>query len=372
MAATKKTVKQRERLTTQNLLISAAYFDRDPVTTQTLEDFSKLVDLYCLYDQVVVLGRNFFKTARSPFLEEIQSGVIKVEEVSRDLAGDVAERAAHHVGVALARSLPRKKLEKLMRQTLDHGHALHALTNTPDKPEHVATGRRLLERGSLAKVSAEARAYMFVRRSFVYVAYAEQTGRVFTPDTARVSLLEKIRKEQTIFRDGLLENLGRPPQLIDDVEEPTRVVPALAAIVLDRASPDRRRIASELRRLREELAPVRRRIREAEFWMQSDTADELARRATRWRQVFKELAKDYGVSPYLATLEGLVETVPKIAANPADPGEWLEAMKTLSVEAVQTLISRRPLIELHKLKKHVPGMPRLSKSVTELFGQIKN
>ena len=46
------------RLTTQNFLISSSFYERDEkLGWDSINDLSTLIDLFCLYDDVAVLGR---------------------------------------------------------------------------------------------------------------------------------------------------------------------------------------------------------------------------------------------------------------------------------------------------------------------------
>ena len=96
-----------ERVTTQNLLISAAGFERERgregITLQTLKDLSTLIDLYCLYDRVVVLGRGLpgRSAIDSEFLSSLLSDVVSIEEVTPDIAPSVARAGARHLATCL-------------------------------------------------------------------------------------------------------------------------------------------------------------------------------------------------------------------------------------------------------------------------------
>jgi hypothetical protein len=142
-----------------------------------------------------------------------------------------------------------------------------------------------------------------------------------TPNIARIPVFQRIVAAQTVLRDRLLERLKIPWQRLEQQDEPglTRIVPALAAVVLDRASPDRRRIAREMRGLREELAPVRARLREAEFNLQCETAWEGGKRIAAWQRAFAELQSDFGASRYSVSAESVLSVIPVAAAAAGAP-----------------------------------------------------
>jgi hypothetical protein len=101
-------------------------------------------------------------------------------------------------------------LKKVLEETSNPQLVNYGLLHTPDSPEDVRSGMRLLRKMTIGDaVEAESRAYMFVRRSFLYLGYANATGRVFTPDSARAPIPEKVIDGQSVFRDNTVKSLGR-------------------------------------------------------------------------------------------------------------------------------------------------------------------
>jgi hypothetical protein len=375
---------RHERLTTQNLLISAAFFERTPgrVTRQTLADLAALIDLYCLFDRIVVLGRGTMGSIDSELLDELGPETVAVEEVKPSIAARVAQRAAAHVAACLAAAkrrtrVPESKLRGMFASITEPGTATCGLTHTPDTPEDLAVGMRAIASVSAARLAlGEPRAYAFARRSFLYVAYAEESGRLFTPDLARVPLVENIVKEEGLFREQLLATLKTAWATYGGIDQTgiTRVVPALAGIVFDRASPDVRRISREMRNLRDELAPTRRRLRESETRMHAMTGPQAAEEEKVWRASFQEIARAFGSTGNVVTKGALLNTLPealKVVAHAKSPAAWVSALSKLPADVIGGVLARRRVVELHKrLRRGLPSPARLTGSVRELFNEI--
>jgi hypothetical protein len=150
-------------------------------------------------------------------------------------------------------------------------------------------------------------------------------------------------------------------------------VPPLAAVVFDRASPDPKRIAKEIRNLRDELMPLRTRLRTSEFRLSSATAAETTKTLKKWQAAFIELEKSFGSSQSQATMEGVLDVLPDVAqvvADPHSPAKWAKALSKAPIGFVAKVMARRRLLELHQLAQKAPGPQRLTSSVRELFGSV--
>jgi hypothetical protein len=95
------------RLVTQNILTSAALYETgEPVTWSSLQDLTVLIDLFCLYDGVIVLGR-----AASPYHRKDDSRFFRLlydtdfvsVESGPSLADEIVETATRHIGAFLQR-----------------------------------------------------------------------------------------------------------------------------------------------------------------------------------------------------------------------------------------------------------------------------
>jgi hypothetical protein len=114
------------------LLFSAAAFERQKdISLQTLTDLTTLIDLYCLYDRIIVLGRGSYGTVDSEFLNSLDKNVVTPKDVPPQMAPRVAQAAATHLAISLERpETPR--LRAVINSLLDPSDAEYGLLTTPD------------------------------------------------------------------------------------------------------------------------------------------------------------------------------------------------------------------------------------------------
>src|SRR5437868_9118921 len=86
----------------------------------------------------------------------------------------------------------------------------------------------------------------------------------------------------------------------------TRDITPLAAIVFDRASPHRSNIPAEMVRLRDELAPFRKRLRDAEEDLLWGTRDNEIAAFRKWKAVFEEIEREFGKGDHLVSVSGVL------------------------------------------------------------------
>lgn len=368
-----------ERLTTQNLLISAAFYERRRgVTKQTLDDLSLLVDLYCLYDGIVVLGRGPTSTVDSELIDTLAAnGLIRTELVDLAIAETVGQLATARLGaylVAEGARIDTAAAKRALGSFASAANAQHGLTYIPDTARDMDVGLEGVK-GSAQLALMEPRSYAFARRSFLYVAYAEHTGRIFVPDSARTSLITSMLREDGLFRERLIKGLkaGWQSQEAADQNGLIRLMAPLAAIVLDRAS-DTKRIGPEIVALREELTPVRRLLRESEQAMHFMTAAETNKEMKKWKAAGKSLTAAFRKADLLIEFEGLLTPVAafaKAATKWTDFESWAEAFSTLTLAELRQAIARRPVVQLGKLAKRAPGPRRLLDAAIQVFGELR-
>jgi hypothetical protein len=145
--------------------------------------------------------------------------------------------------------------------------------------------------------------------------------------------------------------------------------------VFTRDQGDRRRIGSEMARLRNELASVREHLRVVEFNLKGATARKALKVLKQWEAAIKELEKTFGPSPFAANNEGILNTLPdaaELAGEPQNPVKWVTVLSKAPFKLVSQVLARHRLVELHKVAKGAPGPQLLSESVRELFGSIRD
>lgn len=234
----------------------------------------------------------------------------------------------------------------------------------------------VVSRPTAPRALRERRPYAFAQRTFLYVAYAEHSGRIFHPDTARGSLVGSIVKEEGLFRERLLKALrqaGETPEAVDQ-SHIVRLIPPLAAMVFDKASHDRSKIGTEILKLRSKMTPLRRRLRESEAALHHMTAVKAKEEVENWKEAIASIATALGPSAVFSETQGMLAmagAVPKLVLNPKDFGAWKELLVALKPAGLKRLLARRRVVQLRKLmRRSLPGPVGIEDAVDELFGPI--
>lgn len=404
------------RLITYNLLNSAlacAQAERQRVSLLQVEDLCTLIDLFCLYDGVVLLGHNWGwhgpELAKWNDLAAALAEHDFIHEVDPwDLEGDDLDRAhAKHLAAFLGQDLDTFACESLTvhnglrgdyvefrtgfgagpTDLMDHLRA-RARRERPTWDAHVHLGgapdewsekmrwvRAVPERSAMvAALREEARQdqrmHKFIRRTFVYVAYADVQRMSFTPDTARHPVLEGIVAEENQFR-GRLQSALRSivGETTPGDKDLLRRVPPLAAVLFQRAR-TAHDIVPELVRLRNDLAPLRKRLGDLEWQMLFESRDVAIGAAAKWDRAIDEVERNFGLEPRLITGKAalqLGEHLGEAVDNPTRLTPWLAALAKLPAEVISRLIARRTLIELHRLRPELPASERLRDAIQRIL-----
>jgi hypothetical protein len=379
--------KPAHRLVTQNLLASAALFEHAPAMDwAAVQDLSAFIDLFCLYDKVAVIGRGAYHgllDQSSDFFGLIRDAhYVDVEVVKYDKAEAVAEIARKHLATFLGEQEP-DRFRELLEFVLGPGQAQYGLSSMPDRSEDVAIGQQWLQTTpthtdlvrQLEQEKDAVRGTTFLVRTFLYLAYADDAKVAFTPDAIRCLVLETVLDVEEQFRGRLLavlrSSFERYP-VFGDQELQRRVSP-LTAIVFERATPKPERITGEMEKLRDELAPFRRRLHELEdkaLWASRDEAVDASR---RWEDMLAELERSFGAEPGLVSVRrglNFAESAAKVIEQPTSWTAWSGALLSLPAEVISRVLSRRPAIEIHRLRRQLPATGRLHNTIHRLFGEI--
>jgi hypothetical protein len=218
----------------------------------------------------------------------------------------------------------------------------------------------------------------FALRTFLYSAHADTLQVTLTADSVRSDILELMsKKEQTLkqtLRERLLTTLGeafgKQPRLYDSGL--TRRITPLSAIVFERAGSEKKQISRELLKLRNELSPLRERIREAEKSIFGSAADERSA-YNKWEGAFKEIERKFGDGEGLVTIRGalsMAESAADMVAEPYKPKGYVKAIREVPLEIAFRMFSRRTATEIHRLKRDLPASGRLARTASRLFGEI--
>ncbi len=377
--------KPGHRLITQNLLMSAAVFERNrQITEASLQDLSTLIDLFCLYDRGIVLGRASWyafrelKTELASLLE--QHSFVNIEYPYEETIAQVARKH-------LASFLGTEDVERyqgILRYALTPSEIAHGMEYRPDGVEEIQLGKEWLYTASsrvnllrqLGREERVARGTTFLVRTFLYLAYADVAKLTFTPDAVRCPVLEGVLREENEFlRRSLMARLQASWEQYPDSGflQLRRTVSPFAAIVFER-SKNRSDIAHEMEKLRQELMPFRERVLALEEKALWGNRDEAIAAERNWKQALGEIDANFGQDPRLISIERAItwsESISEIADKPTSWKNWLASILDLPKNAIVRLVSQRPAIEIHHLRSELPSPDRLAKSVERLFGSIQ-
>jgi hypothetical protein len=295
----------------------------------------------------------------------------------------LVEVACGHLGAYLGGTENTMQLEALFTAVLRPDSVPKVFSRDPDTEYDVAMGRDWLQTlppdtNILEQLTREEnvhRATTFLARTFLYVAYAESYHIPLTSDTTRVPILEAAVHTERNLRQQLLKRLNEQSKeglLTDDFGgvELTREITPLASVVFERAYPDKKNIAKEMQRLREQLAPIRVRIADAEMNFNRGSRQQEIEVDKKWQKVFDEIERQFGKGEgllKLSSLLGFSEAGVGAYLKPGDPKGWFKLID-LPLEVVRRIHARRAVVELHRIRPEIPSSGRLWDIVTRLFG----
>ncbi len=379
------------KLTTQNLLTSAAVYEtRHPSDWSSIQDLCVLINIFCLYDNVLVLGREasphvLLRQNRSSIYEVLDDQkFVQVDAVvDKEMAKKVSSAARSHLRSVLPAEADINKYDNLLSQALRADEVAFGLTRKPDRGEDYLTIREWekrppSDRAFLAKLENghnAQRSMTFMARTFLYVGYMNVRRLAFVPDTTRVPLVDMISKREDDLRGSLLKvlqksNKEQPQTQPDEIWD---TITPLAAIVLNGAR-TRDGIARQMADLRYEMTDLRARLRQLEeATLGNETRTEEKAALRKWHEINKEISRSFGEGGSLLTRKNVFDfgaPALKTGLDPANPANWLKLMAALPFEALGRLINRRPEVELIRLKNDIPGTGSIKKNIKRLFGDV--
>jgi hypothetical protein len=374
------------RLITQNLLTSARVYETgESMDRASISDLCALIDLFCLYDEVVVLGRE-----ASPYIlgkggSEIFSILSEAEFVhvddlkstmSETTVKKISESARGHLRAFLADSDDIEDYEGLIRPCLEPSEVAYGLSPIPDRGRDFETVLAWIHRtpshndilNELKNQSNFVRSYTFIVRTFLYLAYSNIQNLTFTPDATRVGMLEQIIDTEQHLRKKLL-SLLREVSKRNLVSQHFEIsITPFAAVVFDRAK-HKRDIPREMERLRKELAPLRERLRDAEGATWGSLSDE-QNAEQEWDRVFAEIERTFGKGGELLSVRKVLNfagTQGDLLDEPHKKGKWIKTVLALPLDTILRIIDRQPAVEIHRLKKDIPGTDKLTMKLNLFF-----
>ena len=245
-----------------------------------IQDLCTFIDLYCLYDRLVVLrrgGGNTLPTWNSNFFGLLRdTNFVDVEEPDYNILRKVTSTASQHLITYLSdqessvEKERRDRYEELLEFSLNWPG--YILMQNPDEEQQVIDGNLWLQtapsKASLVEMllreSQGSRDVMFLIRTFLYLAYADVNKHAFSPDAVRGTILNQLLDKEEEFRGRLLRTIrGLGKDQLGDKEILSRVSP-FASIVFAKAEKDKERIVPAMEELRKDLAGDRQRLLELE------------------------------------------------------------------------------------------------------------
>jgi hypothetical protein len=369
------------RLITQNMIASAALFESVEIPDwASIQDLSAFIDLFCLYDNVVVISREGLTTLSgwsSDFL-----GLLSDEhfvEVRNPNINDLVMTASNHLTTFVGEEQPEKFYD-LVGDALNEGYRFEI---TPDRDLEILTGKEWLlttpnQFDLLKQLEKEwkdaGRGTTFLIRTFLYLSYADTYKISFTPDAVRCPVLEIVLDKEEQFRGKLLSSLKSSwvEDTPGDKELLSRVSP-FAAIIFKNADKDKRRIVPEMRKLRDELAQDRKRLRDIEDRALYRSRADALKAKDEWEKVVDEIATSFGVShPLKVTAQFMLnyaEDIGGVLKDPKSLGSWMK-LAELPAHTVSRITARRTTVGIHQFLRNteLPGEGQLRSSIHHLFG----
>lgn len=376
------------RLITQNLLTSAALFEqKDTITWQSVQDLVAFIDLFCLYDRGIVLGRNV-RAKLYDWDSELLGLMDDAHFIDVDWPDKIADKVTKVAGRHIASFLGEQEIsrfEELLYEALTPERTQYLLEATPDGDYEIKIGREwllttpsyldLLEQ--LQREQSIARSAMFLVRSFLYLAYADVSKLAFTPDSARCPVLDSVLAKEEQFRGRLLDALSEPwADGVGDKKLLSRVSP-FAAIVFQRAGKDKKRVVREIEKLRLELKEDCRRLRELEDKALWGSYFKRLKSIEKYNQARSELASSMGVThPLKITARFILDMsgeIGEIADTPQNWASWAKIIK-LPSHIIKRLAARRTIVGIHRLIQdpNLPAPEKLRSTIYHLFGPIED
>lgn len=375
------------RLITQNLLTSASLFEhRDSITWRSVQDLAAFIDIFCLYDRGVVLGRNVTAQLynwKSDLLGLMKNANFIIIEYPNEITDKVTKVARRHL-VSFLGEQETSKYDTLLNEVLTPERTQYLLLQIPDSEHEIEIGREwLLTTPSyndlldqLIKEGSVARSATFLIRSFVYLAYADVSKLAFTPDAVRCPVLDSVISKEEQFRGRLRDALNEPwTDGVGDKELLERISP-FAAIVFARAGKNKKRIVPEIERLRLELENDRRHLLALEDKILWGTYIERLEAIEKYNQVVSEIASSFSVThPLKVTTKFILDMsgdIGEVLDSPEKLSAWAKIIK-LPDHAIKRFTARGTTAGIHRLMqdRNIPAPEKMRSSIYHLFGPIQ-
>jgi hypothetical protein len=365
-------------LVTQNLLASAARFERseDP-DPATIKDLSAFIDVYCLYDKLVLMkdpsSERLLQSEGSLFGLLKKNRAVVEEEVPPKVSDQFLRDAQKRLGVFL-RGEGLEQTEGVLAAFMNPVSVKRQMewwSLDPENAEHFSFGREWLKNAPsykdlLVQLQDEyaRRSAFFVIRTFFYLAFANLRKYTFTPDAARSAITEPVLMKERLFIEELLRTLNIAYEPHGMYPELRSMISPLSVIVYERAA-RRDTIMSEVESLREQLAQTREEIHNLEHEALNKGEKQSRTALEKWKEILSEIDKDFdGVGAMISTDQVL--DLGEVAFDVKNPKNWLKSFK-VSLDVIRRMCNRGPLLEIHKLIPQLGSTDRVQRAIVRLF-----
>jgi hypothetical protein len=375
------------RLITQNMLSSAALYEIcDTLSWDSIQDLAAFIDLFCLYDQVVVLGRGAdaaYHNWQSDFLGMLRDhSFVKIDHPKPNIIENVTGSATKHLMTFLGEG-KAEQFESLLKFVLSTDEAFYGLNYMPDGGEEIDIGKLWLQTAptqadlikQLMQEQNFSRGTTFLVRTFLYLAYAEVTETAFTPDAVRCPPLEIVLNSEEQFRGKLLSELKSSFEELPGSKKLLKRMSPFASIVFERAGKKRENICKEMEKLRGELESDRKELRKLEDKALYEDNKQAIKSQEKWNAMANELVLSYkstALEVIVKHISPFHKALGDVTDKPSSPGKWFEIIG-LPVHIKKVLETRMTTVNLHRLLlKGTKGAGTLRMSIENLFGPVQD
>ena len=375
------------RLITQNMLGSAALFEqKQGMSWDSIQDLSAFIDLFCLYDHVIVLGRGAdyaLNNWGSELFELLRDeNFVQIHYPKSSNIESILSSASKHL-LAFLGPMDAAGFLDLLNYTLTADEAFYCLSHMPDGKDAIDAGALWLktapEKTDLVKqLKTElefSRGTAFLVRTFLYLAFSEVTETAFTADAVRSPVLETVLNSDEQFRGKLLSGLKASFEELPGSKKTLKRTSPFASIVFKRAGKNKAKIVKEMANLRAELNTVRRQLRDIEDRALHETDKDARKSAQEWNDVVDELVLSYEAPSALQVFKMYTTSFHKSLAGVIDKPysleKWTNTLQS-AAHVKRILSTRMTTIDLHRLLLQGSlGSGALLASIHGLFGEIK-
>lgn len=394
-----------ERLVSWNLFYGASAWERDEICDeQALHDFCTFVDLFCLVDQLVVLGEPDiapFADAKTDFFCAIRDyGITRIlslddaelnfheEQIRRHLLFYFGEKNTRAFNEWWS-SQPRRRPERTIPVWLTSSIPPLKDSDSSAKDELARLSGFFPRAPGIDAIVPHPHYFKYWLRRFgydtsrrtifvrglLYLSVSERYDLIFCPDSWRCQIVSRLVRREGDLLTNLLStmkgNYEKFPKFSPVIFR--RRVSPLAAVLLRRSGGDPGRLLMELLAMRNELASTRHRLAKIDATIRTGPHDEAVAQNQEWNRIIGEVGKSYGAQPKLfdsslLRYASLSDDSKELFDDTRSPVKWGRVLATIGLDPLIRYWRRLPLLQLHRLRPELPLDAELKRTLSRLFG----